>query len=87
MSAPENKIEFTAEEQQELDRRRDLYRGAVEHWIGTIREEEALARPDHSMAAVEAWEHAHFQEEDARTKAEQARQDYQDELRRILYRF
>ena len=87
MSTAENKIEFTAEEQRELDRRRDLYREAVEQWIGNIRAEEALARPDHSMAAVEAWEHAHFQEEDARTKAIQARQDYQNELRRILYRF
>jgi hypothetical protein len=87
MSGAQNKIVFTAEQQQELDRRRDLYREAVEQWIQTIREEEALARPDHSMAAVEAWEHAHFQEEDARTKAKQARQDYQDELRRILFNF
>jgi hypothetical protein len=87
MSAAENKIEFTAEQQQELDRRRDLYREAVEQWIGRIREEEALAQPDHSMTTVEAWEHAHFQEEDARTKAKQARQDYQDELRRIFFRF
>ena len=87
MSAAENKIEFTVEEQQELDRRRNLYQEAVEQWIQAIREEEGLAHPDHSMTAVEAWEHAHFQEEDARTKAKQARQDYQDELRRIFFRF
>jgi hypothetical protein len=87
MSAAENKIEFTPAEHQELDRRRELYNEAVEQWIRTIREEEALASPDHSMAAVETWEHAHFQEEDARTKAKQARQDYQDELRRIFFRF
>jgi hypothetical protein len=87
MSGAEHEIELTAEEQQELDRLRDLYREAVEQWILTIREEEVLARPDHSMAAVDAWEQAHFDEQDARTKAKQARQDYQDELRRILYRF
>jgi hypothetical protein len=87
MSGAENKIELTAQQLQELDRLRNLYREGVDQWILRIREEEALARPDHSMAAVEAWEHAHFHEEDARTKAKQARQDYQDELRRILYGF
>jgi hypothetical protein len=87
MSTAENKIEFTEEQQQELDRRRGLYQEAVEQWIQRIRDEEALARPDHSLAAVDAWEHAHFREEDARTKAKQARREYQDELRRILFGF
>jgi len=34
----------------------------------TIRTEEALAAPDHSMIAVEQWDAAHFREHDADAK-------------------
>jgi hypothetical protein len=34
----------------------------------TIRTEEALASPDHSMIAVEQWDAAHFREHDADAK-------------------
>jgi hypothetical protein len=93
MDPQEQKIEprqlddLSPEEKIELDRRRQAYKDAVEVWIKAIREEEDFARMDHSMAAVEAWEHAHFTEEDTRHTAKQLRQDYQDELRRILFHF
>lgn len=74
-------------ENRALDDLRAAYKAAVEQWVVAIHEEEALATPDHSMVAVEAWEQADFREEDARNKAKQARREYQDALRRILYNF
>jgi len=76
-----------ANSRQELDHLRFEYKAAVERWIEAIREEENLATSDHSMVAVEEWERAGFQEEEARNKAKQARQEYQDGLRRVLYEF
>jgi len=92
MNPPEQTVprkldDVSPEEKRELDRRRQAYKDAVEEWIAAIRKEEDLANPDHSMAAVEAWEHAHFAEEDARTRAKQFRQEYQDELREVLFHF
>ena len=72
---------------EELDHLRFVYKSAVERWIEAIRAEENLATPDHSMVAVEEWERAGLAEEDARTKAKQARQEYEDALRRVLYNF
>jgi hypothetical protein len=74
-------------ENQELDTLRTTYKAAVEQWVAAIREEEALATPDQSMVADEAWDQAHFKEEDARNKAKRARNDYKDALRRVLYNF
>ncbi len=71
----------------ELDALRVAYRAAVDQWVAAIREEETLATPDHSMVAVEVWEQARFKEEDARAKANQARETYRDALRRVLYNF
>ena len=53
-------------ENAELDKLRQDYRAAVEVWIAAIREEEALATPDHSVNAVDPWEEAGFREEEAR---------------------
>ena len=72
---------------EELDHLRFAYKSAVERWIEVIRAEENLATPDHSMVAVEAWERAGLAEEDARKQAKQARQEYEDALRRVLYNF
>jgi len=74
-------------EKPDLDRLRFNYKEAVDRWVAAIRAEEDLATPDHSMAAVEDWEHANFAEEDSRNVAKAARQEYQDGLRQVLFNF
>ena len=71
----------------ELDKMQAAYKAAVEEWIAAIREEEALASVNHSEAEVDAWEAADFREEDAREKAKQAKQDYEDALREKFFDF
>jgi hypothetical protein len=74
-------------ENAELDQLRLKYKAAVERWIAAIRSEENLATSDHSMSAVEDWDQANFAEEDARTVAKNARREYQDALREVLFNF
>ena len=74
-------------ENADLDRLRFNYKEAVDRWVAAIRAEENLATPDHSMVAVEDWEHANFTEQDARDVAKTARQEYQDALRQVLFNF
>ena len=69
----------------ELDRLRLAYKGAVDEWVEAIRAEEALATADHSMTAMERWDDAHFQEQDAQRKANEAREAYKDALRAVNY--
>jgi hypothetical protein len=64
-----------------LDQLRLAYKQATDEWVATIRAEEALATPDHSMIAWEKWDAAHFLEHDAHTKATTAREAYKDGLR------
>jgi len=71
--------------QESLDHTRFMYKKAVDEWVDAIRDEEALATPDHSMTAMEEWDAAHFREQDAQEKATQAREKYKDELRRANY--
>jgi hypothetical protein len=71
----------------ELDKLRFNYKAAVERWVAAIHAEENLATPDHSMAAVEEWDHAGFAEEDARNIAKTAKQEYVDALREVLFNF
>ena len=61
------------------------YKLAVDEWVLAIRAEEALATPDHSMTAMEEWDDAHFREQDAQEKAQQARDAYKDALRNFNY--
>jgi len=68
-----------------MDQLRLAYKKAVDAWVDSIRAEEALATPDHSMIAMEDWDAAHFREEDAHTKATQAREAYKDALRAVNY--
>lgn len=68
-----------------LDELRVAYKKAVDEWVETIRAEEALATPDHSMIAMEKWDAAHFREHDAHTKATDAREAYKDGLRGANY--
>ena len=42
-------------ETEELDDLQDAYEAAVEEWIGAIRQEEALASVNHSVADVDQW--------------------------------
>jgi hypothetical protein len=69
----------------ELDRLRQAYKDAVEQWISAIREEEALATPDHSVHAWDLWEKAGFAEEAARKNALAAKQQYEAGLREVDY--
>ena len=69
----------------DLDQLRVSYKAAVDEWVDTIRAEEALATPDHSMIAMEQWDAAHFKEHDAHTRAREAREAYKDALRTVNY--
>ena len=69
----------------DLDQLRLAYKKAVDEWVETIRAEEALATPDHSMVAMEHWDAAHFREQDAHTKAAEAREAYKGGLRAANY--
>jgi hypothetical protein len=71
--------------QADLDPLRLAYKKAVDEWVDTIRAEEALATPDHSMVAMERWDDAHFKEHDAHEKATEAREAYKDALRGVNY--
>jgi hypothetical protein len=78
-----NEVDQTAE----LDRLQAAYKAAVEQWIKAIREEEALASVNHSVAEVDAWEAAHFREDELRDAVKAAKKDYEDALRREFYDF
>ena len=69
----------------DLDQLRLVYKRSVDEWVDTIRAEEALATPDHSMVAMERWDAAHFRQHDAHTKATEAREAYKDGLRKMNY--
>jgi len=71
--------------QPDFDKLRLAYKKAIDEWVETIRAEEALATPDHSMIAMEQWDAAHFREEDAHSKATEAREAYKDALRAVNY--
>ena len=68
-----------------LDELQCAYKQAVDQWVAAIRAEEALATPDHSMIAMEAWDAAHFTEHDAHAKVTEARDAYKDALRTANY--
>ncbi len=63
------------------------YKAAVDDWVSTIRAEEALASVNHSVAEIDAWEHAADQEEAARSKAKTAKKAYESALREEFYHF
>ena len=70
---------------EDLDQLRLAYKKAVDEWVDAIRNEEALATPDHSMTAMEKWADAHFKEHDAHSKATEAREAYKNALRSVNY--
>ena len=71
----------------ELDRLQEAYKAAVEEWIAAIKREEALASVAHDVAEVDAWEDAHFKEDEQRDKVLAAKKDYEDALREKFYGF
>jgi hypothetical protein len=71
----------------ELDQLQRAYKTAVEAWIVAIREEEALASTEHSVADVDKWEDADFTEEEAREKVKEAKQEYENALRGKFFNF
>jgi hypothetical protein len=71
----------------ELDPLQNAYKAAVEEWIAAIRQEEALAAVDHSVAEVDQWEQAHFREDEIRRKVKAAKKRYEDALREKFYGF
>ncbi len=71
----------------DLDQLQSAYKNAVEQWIVAIREEEALASDNHSVAEIDNWEAAGFHEEDTREKAKEAKKAYEDALRKKFFNF
>lgn len=69
----------------DLDQLRLAYKKATDEWVAAIRAEEDLATPDHSMIAWEKWDTAHFTEQDAQAKANEAREAYKSGLRNVNY--
>jgi len=77
----------TQENTVDLDNLLAAYKAAVEEWIVAIREEERLALPDHSMRDWEVWDRAVLSEEEVGEKAQDARREYEDALRKQLLNF
>jgi hypothetical protein len=71
----------------ELDQLQSAYKTAVEQWIEAIKQEEALASVNHSVAEVDQWEQAHFKENEIRAKVKAAKKQYEDALRKKFYGF
>jgi hypothetical protein len=71
----------------ELDQLQKDYKVAVEEWIGAIRQEEALASVNHSVADVDEWEHAADAQEQAGDKAKTAKEAYEAALREEFFNF
>ena len=63
------------------------YKAAVEEWIAAIKDEEALASVNHSIAEVDKWEEAHFAEDEIRAKVKAAKKQYEDALRKKFFDF
>ena len=71
----------------ELDQMQEIYKAAVEEWIAAIKQEEALASVNHSIAEVDKWEEAHFNEDEVRNKVKAAKKRYEDALREKFFGF
>lgn len=70
-----------------LDRLQSAYKAAVEEWIAAIKQEEELASVNHSLAEVDTWEAAHFQEDEMRGKVLDLKAKYEDALRKEFFGF
>ena len=71
----------------ELDQMQTAYKAAIEEWIMAIKQEEALASVNHSVAEVDKWEGANFTEDKIRSKVKAAKKKYEDALREKFFGF
>ena len=71
----------------DLDQLLSTYKQAVDAWVNAIRDEEALANPDHSMIEMERWDTAGFHAHDTELAAKKARDSYKNALRKRNYGF
>jgi hypothetical protein len=71
----------------DLDQMQNAYKVTVEEWITAIKQEEALASVNHSIAEVDRWEQAHFKEDEIRGKVKAAKKLYEDALREKFFGF
>jgi hypothetical protein len=71
----------------ELDQMQTAYKAAVEEWLAAIKQEEALASVNHTIAEVDKWEGAHFAEDELRNKVKAAKKMYEDALREKFFGF
>ena len=76
-----------SDEYPELDGLQAAYKSAVEAWIASIRKEEALASVNHTLAEVDLWERAHFDEDEMRNEVKAAKERYEDALRAKFFGF
>ena len=71
----------------DFDQLYGAYKQAVDQWVNAIRAEEALAKGDHSMTQMEAWDDAGFKLHDAELTAKKVRDAYKNALRKKNYGF
>jgi hypothetical protein len=71
----------------ELDRMQANYKAAVEEWIAAIKQEEALASVNHTVAELDKWEQASMKEDAMRSKVKAAKKQYEDALREEFFGF
>lgn len=76
-----------SENAAELDQMQAAYKTAVEKWIASIKQEEALASMNHTIAEVDKWEQAHFAEDKIRKQVKDAKRRYEDALREKFFGF
>lgn len=75
------------EQHSNLDELQAAYKAAVENWISAIRREEALASVNHSVAELDLWEDAGFQEDEMRKIVKESKTKYEDALREKFFGF
>lgn len=71
----------------DLAQSQQAYVAAVDAWVAAIRKEEALASQTNSIAQIDRWERAHFDEEAERDKAKAAKKRFEDQLRERFFGF
>jgi hypothetical protein len=79
--------EVEMSEHPELDELQANYKAVVEAWISAIKKEEALASVTHTVAEVDKWEQAHFEEDEMRGTVKEAKAKYEDALRTKFFGF
>jgi hypothetical protein len=74
-------------ETAELDQLQSDFKAAVDRWVASIREEEALASTEHSVTEIDKWEEATRQQEAAGDEVKAAKRRYENALREEFFSF